>query len=158
QNNGGPTVGQSANSVSTLTEALGAGSAAINTGNNALVPNTVTTDQRGAGFARIVNCTVDVGAYEIQSPPAPPPPPGPPPPPPGAGLTTITTIVSVQNTYPGLIQLETVTVDVTNPNGFAVNEGIVTFQVNGQTVVAPVVNGTATVTIATGLFDFGALF
>jgi hypothetical protein len=54
--------------------------------------------------------------------------------------------------------METVTVDVTNPNGFVVNEGVVTFQVNGQTVTAPVVNGVATVTVATGLFDFGALF
>jgi hypothetical protein len=73
------------------------------------------------------------------------------------GLTSTTTIVSVQNTYPGLIQLETIEVSVTNPNGFTVNEGNVTFQVDGQTMVAPVVNGMATVTVATGLLDFSAL-
>ncbi|MHB1426202.1 MAG: choice-of-anchor Q domain-containing protein [Gemmataceae bacterium] len=155
QNNGGPT----------LTNALLAGSAAIGAGNNALVPSTLTTDQRGTGFARITFGTVDVGAFQVQvpspppGPPGPPsPPPGPPAPPSGSNLTTTTTIVSVQNTYPGFFQLETVTVDVTNPNGFVVNQGVVTFQVNGQTVVSAVHNGVAVASIATGLFDFGALY
>ena len=53
-NNGGPT----------LTHALAAGSPAIDAGSNALVPTGVTTDQRGPGFSRIVNNTVDIGAYE----------------------------------------------------------------------------------------------
>jgi hypothetical protein len=73
------------------------------------------------------------------------------------GLTTNLNILSVQNTYPGLIQLETIVVGVTNPNGYTVNEGVVTFQVDGQTVTAPVVNGVATATVATGLLDIGAL-
>ncbi|MHB1571761.1 MAG: putative Ig domain-containing protein, partial [Solirubrobacteraceae bacterium] len=81
-----------------------------------------------------------------------------PPPPPPLALSTISTIVSVQNQYPGLVQVETVTVDVTNPNGYAVDEGYVTLQVDGQTVYAPVINGVATATVATSLFDFGALF
>ena len=60
--NGGPT----------QTIALVTGSPAIDMGSNALaiVPSTgdpLTTDQRGAGFARIVNGTVDIGAYEVQS-------------------------------------------------------------------------------------------
>ena len=45
--------------------ALLPGSPAINAGNNALIPAGVTTDQRG--FARIVDGTVDIGAYEYQA-------------------------------------------------------------------------------------------
>jgi hypothetical protein len=60
--NGGPT----------QTIALLAGSPAINAGSNALAvdPTTgkpLTTDQRGAGFPRIVGGTVDIGAYEVQA-------------------------------------------------------------------------------------------
>ncbi len=46
----------------TQTMALLPGSPAIDAGNNALIPAGVTTDQRG--FARIVNGTVDIGAFE----------------------------------------------------------------------------------------------
>jgi len=56
--NGGPTE----------TIALLAGSPALGAGSNALAVdangNTLTTDQRGAGFPRIVNGTVDIGAFE----------------------------------------------------------------------------------------------
>ncbi|MEH1971448.1 DUF4347 domain-containing protein [Nostoc sp.] len=61
QNNGG----------ATLTHTLLAGSPAINAGNNSLVGANVTTDQRGVGFNRIFSGTVDIGAYEVQSPIAP---------------------------------------------------------------------------------------
>ena len=54
QNNGG----------STLTMLPGAGSPAIDAGDNSLIPSGVTTDQRG--FARIANGTVDMGAVEVQ--------------------------------------------------------------------------------------------
>ena len=58
--NGGPT----------QTLALLAGSAAIDAGDNSVATgptNTaLTTDQRGAGFARIVNTTVDIGAFELR--------------------------------------------------------------------------------------------
>ena len=61
QNNGGPTE----------TMALLPGSPAINAGSNALAVdangNQLTTDQRGAGYPRIVNGTVDIGAFEAQS-------------------------------------------------------------------------------------------
>ena len=42
------------------------GSPAIDAGSNALIPSGVTTDQRG--YARIVNGTVDIGAYEYLNP------------------------------------------------------------------------------------------
>ena len=46
----------------TQTMALLPGSLAIDAGNNALIPSIVTTDQRG--LPRIVNTTVDIGAFE----------------------------------------------------------------------------------------------
>jgi CSLREA domain-containing protein len=59
-NNGGPT----------QTHVLLPGSPAIDAGSNALAvdqnSNPLTTDQRGAGFPRIINSTVDIGAYELQ--------------------------------------------------------------------------------------------
>jgi Right handed beta helix region len=60
--NGGPT----------QTIALLKGSPAIDKGSNTLAvdPNTnqpLATDQRGTGFPRIVNGTVDIGAYEFQA-------------------------------------------------------------------------------------------
>ena len=57
-NNGGPT----------QTIALLAGSPAIDAGSNALAVNAqgmpLVNDQRGLGFARIVNSVVDMGAFE----------------------------------------------------------------------------------------------
>lgn len=57
--NGGPT----------RTQALFTGSPAINAGSN---PLNLTTDQRGAGFPRVVGPAADMGAYEGSV--APPPP------------------------------------------------------------------------------------
>ncbi len=59
-NNGGPT----------QTMALLPGSQAIDAGDNTLVPADITTDQRGFG-PRIVNGTVDIGAYEVGAIPVP---------------------------------------------------------------------------------------
>jgi uncharacterized delta-60 repeat protein len=53
-NNGGPT----------LTHALLAGSAAIGNGDTV---SAEATDQRGAGFARIVGSRADIGAFELQA-------------------------------------------------------------------------------------------
>jgi CSLREA domain-containing protein len=53
--NGGPT----------QTIALGSGSVAIDAGDNAAAAG-LFTDQRGEGFPRIVNGTVDVGSFEVQ--------------------------------------------------------------------------------------------
>jgi hypothetical protein len=55
QNNGGPT----------QTMALLPGSLGIDAGDNSLVPFGTNFDQRGTGFNRIVNGTVDIGAYEF---------------------------------------------------------------------------------------------
>ncbi len=68
QNNGGPTE----------THALISGSPAIDAGNNdhatedgtpvSLGGTQLTTDQRGTGFDRIFNGTVDIGAFELMTP------------------------------------------------------------------------------------------
>jgi hypothetical protein len=63
-NNGGPT----------QTLALLSGSPAINAGDNSAQSVTGPFDQRGQGFARVVNGTIDIGAFEAQPPPSPPPP------------------------------------------------------------------------------------
>ena len=55
--NGGPT----------FTHALNPGSPALDVGNNA-VASALTTDQRGTGFARISNTTIDIGAFETPLP------------------------------------------------------------------------------------------
>jgi large repetitive protein len=55
QYNGGPT----------MTQALLAGSPAINGGNNAYAPGPF--DQRGPGYGRISGGTIDIGAYEVQT-------------------------------------------------------------------------------------------
>jgi hypothetical protein len=60
-------------------------------------------------------------------------------------------VTSVQNTYGFLAQFETVTARVTGPGGIPLNEGVVTFQVNGEEMSAPVINGFATVTFVTPL-------
>jgi hypothetical protein len=57
--NGGPT----------YTMALLSGSLAIDNGDNTLAPGPY--DQRGHGFSRIVNGTIDMGAFEVQGPIAP---------------------------------------------------------------------------------------
>ena len=55
------------NGGTTPTRALMTGSPAINAGVNALATAAdLTTDQRGAGFARIVGAAVDTGAFEVQ--------------------------------------------------------------------------------------------
>ncbi|HVK13319.1 MAG TPA: Calx-beta domain-containing protein [Gemmataceae bacterium] len=51
----------------TRTISLVAGSPLIDAGSNALVPGTLTTDQRGGAFARQAG-TVDIGAVEAQAP------------------------------------------------------------------------------------------
>ncbi|QDT30334.1 putative outer membrane protein PmpI precursor [Gimesia panareensis] len=53
----------------TWTHALLPDSAAINAGSNAAVEQAgLTTDQRGSGYERIKEGTVDIGAYEVQAP------------------------------------------------------------------------------------------
>jgi hypothetical protein len=62
QDNGGPTP----------TMALLPGSPAVNAGDNSAQSVVGSLDQRGQGFARVVNGVIDIGAFEAQ----PPPPPG----------------------------------------------------------------------------------
>jgi len=69
-------------------------------------------------------------------------------------MPSATVVTSIHNTYVGLVQLETVSALVTDPAGIPVNEGVVTFQVNGETLAAAVHNGFATVTFATPMLSF----
>jgi hypothetical protein len=62
-------------------------------------------------------------------------------------------ITNVQNTYVGLYQVETVTAQVTDSQGLPVNEGFVTFNLNGITFTAPVSNGSASVTFTTPMLS-----
>ena len=57
QDNGGPT----------FTHALQPGSPAIDAG-HPILTGSMTTDQRGTGFARVVNDRIDIGAFEVQPP------------------------------------------------------------------------------------------
>jgi len=57
------------NGGTTETHALLAGSPAINAGAN---PLSLTFDQRGVGFARVVGGQADIGAFEVQAAAAPP--------------------------------------------------------------------------------------
>src|SRR5262245_32271627 len=72
-NNGGPTQTHALRVGITLFDT----SPAINKGSN---PEGLTTDQRGAPFVRVFGDAADIGAFEVQPPPAPPPPPPPLPP------------------------------------------------------------------------------
>ncbi len=66
-----PDLGQlEANGGPTRTFALNPGSPAIDAGSNAVI-GSLTTDQRGPGFDRVVNGTVDIGAFEVQTTPLP---------------------------------------------------------------------------------------
>jgi hypothetical protein len=66
-NNGGPT----------LTMLPQPGSPALGAGNAALIPAGVTTDQRGAGFPRVTNGVLDIGAVQATAAPIVPPTPTP---------------------------------------------------------------------------------
>ena len=75
-----PMIGPLANNGgSSQTRALLTGSTAINAGSNAQALDyngqPLVTDQRGAGFPRIVSTTVDIGAFEVQGAATPTPSP-----------------------------------------------------------------------------------
>jgi Bacterial Ig-like domain (group 3) len=59
------------NGGTTQTVALLTGSPAINGGSDSLIPDGITTDQRGPGYPRIVLGTVDIGAFEFSAPTSP---------------------------------------------------------------------------------------
>ena len=70
-NNGGQTVGPAGFTAVLQTHSLNAGSPALDNGSNGLVPGGITTDQRGAGFTRILDAAdgdttdeVDIGSFK----------------------------------------------------------------------------------------------
>jgi hypothetical protein len=131
------------NGGKTRTHALGAGSAAINAGNNAFSPSSI--DQRGQ--ARIVGGTIDMGAVESSSSTAvtPPPPSNttpPTPPPPTQSLPTQPTTPTGQ-VRPPIMALEvsprspvngqslTLSVSIIPEIGRVLPSGTVNFYING---------------------------
>jgi parallel beta-helix repeat protein len=113
ENYGGPT----------QTMALLPGSPAIDAGNNALVPTGVTTDQRG--LSRIVNGTVDIGAFE------------------SSGFTETVVSGSPQSAQIGAAFDQAIEVMFTANNSLEpVAGGIVTFTVPGSGASAKLANVT----------------
>ncbi len=124
QNNGGPTVGATGNSLTLETVALLPGSPAVGKGITTGAP---TTDERG--FPRIVNGRIDVGAFEVQP------------------AATTTTLTSSLNPAPvGQAVTFTATVSVVAP-ATGTPTGMVTF-LDGTTTLgtATLTNGVATLT------------
>jgi hypothetical protein len=127
--NGGPT----------LTFAPLAGSPLLDAGDNSLVPPGLATDQRGAGFPRILNGTVDIGAVEglnlfpqaaLSAAPVT-----------SAGGTQYTFTVTYTAVSPALIDVSTLgtgNVVVTGPGGFTATPALVNVNPasNAGTVVA----------------------
>jgi hypothetical protein len=118
-NNGGPTA----------TMALLAGSPAIDAGNNSNSPG--ATDERGTGFNRIINGTIDIGAYEFQPP---------------ATITTIVSSLNPSQNGQGLTFTATVAGTAAGSN---TPEGTVTF-LDGSTPlgIETLVNGSASFSTA----------
>ena len=128
QNNGG----------NTLTFALLPGSIAIDTGDNALLPPGTTTDQRAGAFTRIVNGTVDVGAYEYRDP-----------------VATTTTVVA---SPPTQVENQPVVLTATvTPAGMAAVpiEGTVTFTAGGVVLGTAPVEDDGVATLITGNIPVG---
>jgi hypothetical protein len=132
QNNGGATIAVTVPSGTftygpVQTIALLTGSPAIDAGNNSFSPGSF--DERGTGFNRIINGTIDIGAYEFQPP-------------------TTTTTVAVSPTTVTVGQSVTITTTVAgSAPGSSPPQGTVTFLVNGAAVgTGTLANGTATFT------------
>jgi predicted outer membrane repeat protein len=118
QNNGGPT----------LTEALLAGSPAIDAGSN---PAGLTTDQRGPGFNRTIGSATDIGAYEFQPP-----------------ATTTTLVSSLNPSAVGQSVTFTATVTATAAGSDPL-QGSVTFTIDGQAGPTVTLSGTSASLTAT---------
>jgi hypothetical protein len=120
-NNGGPT----------QTQALLPGSPAINAGNNTLANNaSLTTDQRGAGFDRIVNTTVDIGAFESR------------------GFTISTTSGTPQSAVFNTAFADPLVATVSSSFGEPVDGGQVTFTAPGAGASAKFTGGVSTINAA----------
>ncbi len=123
------------NGGTTQTIALLAGSPAIDAGSNALAVDPTTGqplpyDQRGPGYPRIVNGTVDIGAFEVQIAPA---------------TTTTTTLSSLAN-LSDHGQSVSFTATVAPTTGSGTPTGTVQFLIDGSDFGGPVslVDGSAT--------------
>ncbi len=119
--------------------ALLPGSPAIDAGGNALAVdaegNTLITDQRGPGYPRITNGTVDIGAYEVQSSAV------------GATMTTISSNYPNGSTYGDVV---TFSATVRANSDGATPTGTVEFVIGGTDYGSiALVCGTASLSVST---------
>jgi hypothetical protein len=114
----------------TQTRALLPGSAALDAGDNTLATNNgLTTDQRGAGFNRIVNGTVDIGAFESR------------------GFTIAATLGTPQSAPFSTAFGAPLVATVSSAFGEPVNGGQVTFTAPGAGASATFTGGVTTINV-----------
>jgi hypothetical protein len=133
QFNGGISTGAPSSLTPLRTVALLAGSPAIDKGSNVKIAAGVTTDERGPGFNRIINNTVDMGSFEYQPP---------------ATTTTITSSLNPSNFGQAVTFTATVTATAAGSNAI---QGTVTFLDNGTAL------GTVTLSGGMAVFTTAAL-
>ncbi len=128
-NNGGPT----------MTMLPLAGSPVIDAGELALSPSGISTDQRGAGYPRVIDGSVDIGAVEYQ--------------PPAVNASTLSLTASSYNFSSGTSVTLTATVGEV---GEVVPTGSVSFSVNGSIIGSANLSG-GVATLTTAAFPVGEL-
>jgi hypothetical protein len=126
QHNGGFSTGAPTSLTPIQTVALLAGSPAIDAG--ATYVSLAATDERGAGFNRIINGKLDIGAFEFQPP---------------ATTTTVTSSLNPSNFGQAVTFTATVTPNASGSNAI---QGTVAFLDNGTAL--------ATVTLSSGMATF----
>jgi hypothetical protein len=116
----------------TQTHALLPGSPAIDAGDNTFANNVgLTTDQRGGGFNRFVNTTVDIGAFE------------------SSGFTITASSGTPQSATIGSAFALPLTASITGVGSEPVNGGIVTFTAPASGPSATLTGGTTTANVTT---------
>ena len=115
----------------TQTQALLPGSPAIDAGSNTIANNVgLTTDQRG--FSRIINTTVDIGAFE------------------SSGFLLTATGGTPQNATIGFAFTSPLIASITGFHGEPVNGGIITFTAPGSGPSATLTGGNTTAEVTIG--------
>ncbi len=143
----------------TLTHALLAGSPALDAGSNALAVDqnglALTSDQRAGAFQRIVNGTVDIGAFEVQPPPNTQP---------GSSVTTTSPAADASVTFPtvtraGLTKFNAIspTSAGTAPAGYTIRTNLPAYEIDTTAGFTPPLLVSFTVPASVTEAEFGRL-